>query len=353
LEPGILANANRGILYIDEVNLLDDHVVDVLLDAAAMGVNTVEREGISFSHPSRFILIGTMNPEEGELRPQLLDRFGLQVSVEALDNPDERMAIVKTSEEFLKDPDTFRQNFKGKQKDVAKKIRKAIKILPKVTISDDLLRKAVDVCIGLGVRTHRAEITIVRTAKTIAAFDGRKTVNQDDLREAIELALPHRMRRRPFEEPKVDPEQLDDLMNEPPRNQENQPDKTLNQPSKEQQESKGQHQQAEPENSTDPSASQGNPPNEQQVFHIGSPIDLDKVKTPDRRVVEKRYAPGRRFDTNRGDRRGQYVGAEKRPTGSDIALDATIRAVSPYQKMRPSDSLAIVIRSDEVLQKNG
>lgn len=351
LEPGILADANRGILYIDEVNLLDDHVVDVLLDAAAMGVNTVEREGISFSHPSRFILIGTMNPEEGELRPQLLDRFGLQVSVEALDNPDERMAIVKTSEEFLKDPDTFRQKFKRKQKDIAKKIRKAIKILPSVTISDDLVRKAVDVCIGLGVRTHRAEITIVRTAKTIAAFDGRKTVNQDDLREAIELALPHRMRRRPFEEPKVDPEKLDDLMNEPSQNQENQQDNPPDQPPSDQQESKGQNQQSEPENRTDPSASQGNAPKEQQVFRIGSPIDPDKIKSPDRRTVEKRYAPGRWFDTNGGDRRGQYIGAEKRPTGRDIALDATIRAVSPYQKMRLSDSLAIVIRSDEVLQK--
>ena len=219
LEPGILAGANRGILYIDEVNLLDDHVVDVLLDAAAMGVNTIEREGISFSHPSRFILIGTMNPEEGELRPQLLDRFGLQVNVEALDNPDERMAIVKTSEEFLADPDAFRQTFKNKQKDVSKRIWKAIKILTNVTISEDLIRKAVDVCIGLGVRTHRAEITIVRTSKTIAAFDGRKAVNLEDLQEAIELALPHRMRRRPFEEPKIDPEQLDALMNKPPQNQ--------------------------------------------------------------------------------------------------------------------------------------
>ena len=353
LEPGILADANRGILYIDEVNLLDDHVVDVLLDAAAMGVNTVEREGISFSHPSRFILIGTMNPEEGELRPQLLDRFGLQVSVEALDDPDERMAIVKTVEEFSASPDKYRLKYKSDQKAISGQIKRAIKNLPKVSISDELVRKAVDVCIGLGVRTHRAEITIVRTAKTIAAFDGRFEVSQDDLRQAIELAIPHRMRRRPFEEPKVDPQQLDDLMNQPPQEDqgENQNNPDQQPEDKTETQEQEQEQRSEQDNCNDSPSLKGSSPAEQRVYDIGSPIDPEQVKIQKTRTMEKRYAPGRRFKTSGGDRRGQYTGAEKRHSGSDIALDATIRAVSPYQVRRESEDLAVVIRSDELLQK--
>ncbi|HOJ97233.1 MAG TPA: putative cobaltochelatase [Methanospirillum sp.] len=354
LEPGILAEANRGILYIDEVNLLDDHVVDVLLDAAAMGVNTVEREGISFSHPARFILIGTMNPEEGELRPQLLDRFGLQVSVEAIENPKERIEIVRTAEEFLQNPDEFRKKFKNAQKAISKQIIHAMRILPKVTISDALVRKAVDICISLGVRTHRAEITIVRTAKTIAAFDGRDTVTQEDLREAIELALPHRMRRRPFEEPKVDPQHLDDLMNEPPAEQSEKPQETSPEQTDEhrdaepQKESSGQENQDTPEESRSSSTT---PPQEQRVFGIGSPINMDQMRSPEQKTLEKRYAPGRRYETNGADRRGQYIGAQRKLIGTDIAFDATIRAVAPYQNRRRSNNLAVVIRGDEVLQK--
>lgn len=210
LEPGILANVNRGILYIDEINLLDDHVADVLLDSAAMGVNTVEREGISISHPSRFILIGTMNPEEGELRPQLLDRFGLQVSVEGLEDVDQRMGIVKAAEDFEKDPEGFRKAFEGEQEEFRQKILSAQKLLPLVEIGNDLVKLIVETCINMGVKTHRAEITVVRTAKTIAAFNGRKEVSRDDVKDAMELALPHRMRRKPFEEPKLNRDQLDE-----------------------------------------------------------------------------------------------------------------------------------------------
>ncbi|MFQ6120900.1 MAG: ATP-binding protein, partial [Methanosarcinales archaeon] len=171
LEPGILARANRGILYIDEVNLLDDHVADVLLDAAAMAVNIVEREGVSVAHPSKFILVGTMNPEEGELRPQLLDRFGLQAEVESIEDANKRVEIVKVVESFEKNPAEFKKNYEDRQNALREKILKARKILNKVEIRDDLLKIIADMCIELGVRTHRAEIVIVRTAKTIAAFD--------------------------------------------------------------------------------------------------------------------------------------------------------------------------------------
>ncbi|WP_048145970.1 ATP-binding protein [Methanoplanus limicola] len=212
LEPGILAAVNRGILYIDEVNLLDDHVVDILLDSAAMGVNSVEREGISFSHPAKFILIGTMNPEEGELRPQLLDRFGLQVTVEGIADVSERVEVVHIADAFETDPISFMEEYDQKQKHFRERIVSAKEILPNVVISDELVHRIAQTCVDMGVMTHRAEITIVRTAKTISAFNGREEVTTEDVREAMALALPHRMRRKPFEDPQVDQQKINDMM---------------------------------------------------------------------------------------------------------------------------------------------
>jgi len=212
LEPGILAAVNRGILYIDEVNLLDDHVVDVLLDSAAMGVNVVEREGISLSHPAKFILIGTMNPEEGELRPQLLDRFGLQVTVEGIADVDDRVEIIRVADEFETDPQVFMQKYSAEQKRLTEKIVNAKKMLPNVGIADDIVRRIAQTCVDMGIMTHRAEITVVRTAKTIAAFNGREEVDVEDVREAMALALPHRMRKKPFEDPRVDQQKINDMM---------------------------------------------------------------------------------------------------------------------------------------------
>ncbi|MFB3764484.1 MAG: ATP-binding protein [Methanotrichaceae archaeon] len=209
LEPGILAAANRGILYIDEVNLLDDHVADVLLDSAAMGVNIVEREGVSVAHPSKFILVGTMNPEEGELRPQLLDRFGLQVNVEGIEDVDLRMEIARKVEAFESDPDGFSVACKSDQDELRKKITDARNLLKKVALSDHILRRIASTCIDMGIKTHRAEIVISRTAKTIAAFDGRTEVCHEDVRKAMELALPHRMRSRPFEPPTMNQDRLE------------------------------------------------------------------------------------------------------------------------------------------------
>jgi magnesium chelatase subunit I len=203
-EPGILAEANRNILYVDEVNLLDDHVVDVLLDAAAMGVNTVEREGISYSHPSRFILIGTMNPEEGDLRPQLIDRFGLVVDVTGETEVENRMEVVRRRLKFEAGKASFAASFAGSQKELADRIEKAKVMIDKVNYSDDILRTAAGVAIELGVDGHRADITMVKTAVTLAALAGRTTVVKEDMLEAARLALPHRMRRKPFEEGTID-----------------------------------------------------------------------------------------------------------------------------------------------------
>ena len=196
-EPGILASANRGILYVDEVNLLDDHLVDVLLDAAAMGVNIVEREGISFSHPAEFTLVGTMNPEEGELRPQLLDRFGLCVRVEGLSDPSMRREVVLRRMAYDEDAEAFAGKWQKEGRDLGQRILEAQKRLTGIELPDEALNRTVDICLTLGVDGHRGDLTVVKIAKTLAAFEARNSVTASDVEQAAELALPHRVRRRP------------------------------------------------------------------------------------------------------------------------------------------------------------
>ena len=211
-EPGILADANRNILYVDEINLLDDHVVDVLLDSAAMGINTVEREGISYSHPARFSLVGTMNPEEGDIRPQLLDRFALSVYITGEKDLDKRAEVIKRRLEYEDDPEAFNAKWAEEQEKEVHRIERAIKLLPQVTVTNEILRMAAEISITLGVEGHRADITLIKTAETIAAVDGHTEVTKEDLRIAARLALPHRMRRRPFEEQKLDWENVDKVI---------------------------------------------------------------------------------------------------------------------------------------------
>ena len=189
LEVGILAQANRNILYIDEINLLDDNLVDVLLDAAATGVNIIEREGISIAHPSRFILIGTMNPEEGELRGQLSDRIGLEIEVEGIANIEDRILIMKRREEFENNPEKFIANFKNMEKELQNKIIEAQKILNDVEIDPTSLEIIARITLELGAEGHRSDIAILKTAKTIAAFNGHLKVDDNDLEEAISLVL--------------------------------------------------------------------------------------------------------------------------------------------------------------------
>ena len=211
-ETGILADANRNILYVDEINLLDDHVVDVLLDSAAMGINTVEREGISYSHPARFSLVGTMNPEEGDIRPQLLDRFALSVYVAGEKDLDKRAEVIKRRLEYEDDPEEFIKKWEEEQQNQVHRIQRAMKLLPQVTTSNEILRMAARISITLGVDGHRADIVLIKTAETLAAVAGHNEVTKEDLREAAHLALPHRMRRRPFEEQKLDWENVDKVI---------------------------------------------------------------------------------------------------------------------------------------------
>lgn len=203
-EPGVLAASNRNILYVDEINLLDDHVVDVLLDAAAMGVNSIEREGVSYWHPASFVLVGTMNPEEGDLRPQLIDRFGLVVDVCGENNKASRVEVIRKRLEFETNPDAFIQGYLKEQNKIAKSIEEGKKLLPQVTYSNVCLEMAADICIQIGVDGHRADITLIKTAVTHAALKGRLQVTKEDILEAAKLALPHRMRRKPFEEGVMD-----------------------------------------------------------------------------------------------------------------------------------------------------
>ncbi len=208
VEPGILAAAHRGILYVDEVNLLDDHVVDVLLDSAAMGVNTIEREGVSFTHPARFTLVGTMNPEEGELRPQLLDRFGLCVNIEGIHDLNERVAIMERRADYDEDPEAFGRRWAAQSVDMVARIEAAIERCPQVTVDRELLYEIAAYCLDVGVDGHRGDIIILKTAKTLAAYDRRTAVTRADIDTAAELALPHRIRRQPLQDIVVDVAQL-------------------------------------------------------------------------------------------------------------------------------------------------
>ncbi|MEM1658157.1 MAG: magnesium chelatase subunit D family protein [Candidatus Jordarchaeales archaeon] len=317
LEPGLLAEANRGILYVDEVNLLDDYVADVLLDAAASGVNVVEREGVSVSHPAKFILIGTMNPEEGELRPQLLDRFGLQVEVGGLDDPRLRAEIVRRVEEFENDPLAFIEKYREEQEGLKAKIARAMETLPSVTMSDELLLAVASVCASLRT-SSRAEITVVKTAKTIAAFEGRTTVSERDVEEAMSLALPHRMRRHPFEQPRLDMQQVRELL-----------EKARESPG-EVREGNGSEGELVGEKvfEADPS------------YHLSFEFD-EKANCTVR--------CGRRLRVKSSNGRGAYV-ASTIPRGKtrDIALDATIRAAAARGGWREG---RLVIKPEDLREK--
>lgn len=302
LEPGILAEANRGILYIDEVNLLDDHIADILLDAAAMGVNVVEREGISVYHPSRFMLIGTMNPEEGELRPQLLDRFGLSVRVEKIGDKERRVEVVKLRERFDKDHFSFEKKFKEFQNKLRREIMQARKILPSVRISEKLLSRISQVCIDFAVDGLRADIVTTKAAKAIAAFNGRRKVIEGDVFEALEFTLEHRMRKKPFEKPEINREKLKQNFEKTKKDQKEKPQ----------------------ERNSD---SKPQIPRE-EIFDIGSSIKPEKILQR-RKDRIYRTSTGRSSKTLIKAKQGKYIRA-KMSQGKikDVAVDATIRAAA-------------------------
>jgi Mg-chelatase subunit ChlI len=210
-QPGILARAHRAILYVDEVNLLDDHIVDLLLDVAVTGINLVEREGVSYAHPCRFILVGTMNPEEGELRPQLLDRFGLCVEIQTERSREHRKEIAGRALAFQTDPEGFRLKWQAPQESLQAEIARARELFPGLTPSDELTGLVAEVAEEMKVDGHRAEITMLKASLAAAAFRGQREPAPEDLRDIIELSLRHRIKRLPFQENTLDAKALDRL----------------------------------------------------------------------------------------------------------------------------------------------
>ncbi len=336
-EPGLIAAAHRGILYIDEVNLLNDHLVDVLLDASAMGRNYVEREGVSVSHAAEFILVGTMNPEEGDLRPQLLDRFGLAVEVEGIMPPPERREVVQRRIAYETDPFTFITAWQTAEAQERQRILNARRLLPQVQVGDDFLALITDICSEYQVDGLRGDIVMYKTAATIAAYAGREQVNVDDVREAAQLALLHRQRRQPFQQPHLVTEQLDQMLNDfqnqsHPREPQDAPSPADNDPGAD--DSSGlAPPDTPPDENPDPDSAPGAGTQEQH-FETGNPYSIQSLllPPPDRR---ERPAAGRRAVTVSSDSAGRYIRARIPPdTASDLALDATLRAAAPYQQSR-------------------
>jgi len=338
-EPGILAQAHRGILYVDEVNLLDDHLVDVLLDSAAMGINIVEREGISYSHPAHFILVGTMNPEEGELRPQLLDRFGLCVNVETINDAKLRVEIIQRCIEYEEDPHLFEEVRKKEEKILQDKIVKAKKLLKDVKYSAEILKLIAEICIEMKVDGHRADISMLKVAETIAAYHLGKEVTEDDVKEAAELVLPHRMRKKPFQEPEIEKERLEESIrkiedrsqkkevrkqkaNHRPRNS----PQSTNSQQKTEGRSDFRHEQSE-------DGSKMSEETKEVTFNIGEEFKVKNI--PLKEEHKAKGGSGRRTRIKSDSKSGRYIRSEiAKEKRDDIALDATLRAAAPYQIKR-------------------
>ncbi len=337
LEPGILADVHRGILYVDEINLLDDHMVDILLDSATSGVNVVEREGISFAHPSRFILVGTMNPEEGELRPQLLDRISLHVSVEALQDVDERVRITLLRNRFEKDPEKFLQEFEPENEKLRRKIKRAQRLLYKVTINDRTQLLICKMCRELDVEGHRPDIMLAKTAITLAAYDGREEVGEREIKEAAEFILPFKIRRNPFGDEEQKERIFDDIIDQIADELDREPPSLDNQDD------------TELEDTGEAEEVEG------RVHKLGTPVEIPKDINKRKRDRTVRSGSGKRLKSLATGRKGRYLKSKiPREDTSDIAFDATVRASAIHQRHRKKNSKvghALIIKKEDLREK--
>ncbi|WP_292390475.1 putative cobaltochelatase [Methanosarcina sp. UBA5] len=352
-EPGVLAHAHRGILYVDEINLLDDHLVDVLLDSAAMGVNTVEREGISFSHPANFVLVGTMNPEEGELRPQLLDRFGLCVDIKGIMDVARRVELIKYRLSYETDPEAFAASWQAAEAELCGQILLAQKLLPEVRISDSMLELISQICVDMGVDGHRADITMMKTSITLAAFNGRTEVLEEDVKESAELVLPHRMRRKPFDNHSDKQDKLNESIEKQREKEKEKEKKKHEQQKKEHNEQSGKEQfHPEEQKSDNPQDSVGEQPDasSETIFTTGESYQIKQLSPDFRR--NNRNGSGRRSKTLSSSKKGRYIKSkipEEKTT--DLAFDATLRAAAPYQLVREKNGNSIVIHDSDFRNK--
>lgn len=360
-EPGLLADAHRGILYVDEVNLLHDHLVDLLLDAAAMGASYVEREGVSVRHAARFLLVGTMNPEEGELRPQLLDRFGLTVEVAASRETDLRVEVVRRRLAYDDDPVAFAAKWADEEGVLRARIVAARALLPHVRLGDGALRQIAATCAAFEVDGMRADIVMARTATALAAWAGRTDVLAEDVRQAALLALPHRRRRNPFDAPGLDEDKLDDTLEQnsgegddpdpdgpdggglPPQG--DGPD-TPPQPEGGADDTPAQSVPEQGgEKEQEPAQGQSSGGGEQQPVRAGEPFRTKMLSVPG--LGEG--AAGRRSRART--EHGRTTGA-RRPQGAltKLHLAATVQAAAPHQRARGRSGRGLVVRRDDLRQ---
>ncbi len=356
-EPGLLADAHRGILYVDEVNLLHDHLVDLLLDAAAMGASYVEREGVSVRHAARFLLVGTMNPEEGELRPQLLDRFGLTVEVAASREPDQRVEVVRRRLAYDDDPEGFAARWADEESALRARIVAARALLPEVRLGEGSLRQIAATCAAFEVDGMRADIVMARTATALAAWAGRTDVIAEDVRQAALLALPHRRRRNPFDAPGLDEDKLDDTLEE--FGDESEPD---DDPDPDGPGGGGQPPQTGPDDPSPVDApSEGETPAREQEAEGGQPRPAGPGEQQPVRAAEPfrtkalsvpgigEGAAGRRSRART--EHGRTTGA-RRPRGAltKLHLAATVQAAAPHQRARGRSGRGLVVRRDDLRQ---
>ncbi|MGW1986146.1 putative cobaltochelatase [Streptomyces collinus] len=351
-EPGLLADAHRGILYVDEVNLLHDHLVDLLLDAAAMGASYVEREGVSVRHAARFLLVGTMNPEEGELRPQLLDRFGLTVEVAASREPEQRVEVVRRRLAYDDDPDGFAARWAEEETAVRQRIVAARRLLPGVRLGDGALRQIAATCAAFEVDGMRADIVMARTATALAAWAGRTDVLAEDVRQAALLALPHRRRRNPFDAPGLDEDKLDDTLEQYAGDDDGGDDPDPDGPGGGG--GGGPRPDDGPQGGGDtaarPEAGEGGEPQasgarEQAAAPAAEPFRTRALSVPG--IGEG--AAGRRSRART--EHGRTTGA-RRPRGTltKLHLAATVQAAAPHQRARGRSGPGLVIRRDDLRQ---
>jgi magnesium chelatase subunit D len=354
-EPGVLADANRNILYVDEVNLLDDHIVDVLLDAAAMGVNVVEREGVSFAHPSRFILIGTMNPEEGELRPQLLDRFGLCVDVESIRDPDQRVLIAERDAAFKRGNHEFVNEFAAADHNLSRALGEAIAAVKEVKITSGQARLISSICVEAEVLGHRADVVIDHAARALGAYRRHASPSREDIYDAAALALAHRARQplRRDQDETTSPEQGDEQeaskpaesdTGEPQASDSESPAEASADQTSTAADSGQQSAGSDQGMTTGGSSGNESSPDATEMFNVRR-LDL-----PRQRRVRKQG--GKRSASQTPDRRGRYVRAQPRAKVNDLAIDATVRAAAPMQKERgrkPGERL--LLERDDLRQK--
>ncbi len=345
-QPGLLARAHRGVLYIDEVNLLDDHLVDSILDAAETGANVVEREGQSLRHAARFILIGTMNPEEGELRPQLLDRFGLAVAIAGEADPALRVELLKRREAFDADPEGFLAAHAAAEADLARRVGEARARLPEVMIASHLVGFIVEICARNRVAGHRADIVIARAAAALAAWEGRSDVSADDILKVAPLALLHRMRSGTPDMPPPPP----------PRPPEPEEDAETPDAPPPEGEAAGEEAPAPPQQRRDDAAERPEPSDDdppEEIQEVGAPFAVRRIE---RRSVDRelRTGSGRRSRSRSASKQGRYVKSTTRRGRNDLALDATIRAAAPYQIVRraaAAHDLAVHIAEGDIREK--